>query len=119
MRGEGFTAKEQVCIRLVKKQQAFIWGNARCRRVFLPGGLCQLYKTAGPFRFAFKMQGRDKKRFEGSQIGQALVLLEAADLTFAVANALEFWPEFMSLARNGKYFGELCATMQALVEPAN
>ncbi len=32
------------------------------------------------------MQGRNKKRFEGSQIGQSLVLFQAADLTFAVAN---------------------------------
>ena len=32
------------------------------------------------------MQGRNKKRFEGGEIGQALVLFQPADLRFAVAN---------------------------------
>ena len=32
------------------------------------------------------MQGRNKKCFEDGEIGQALVLFQAADLCFAVAN---------------------------------
>jgi hypothetical protein len=54
--------------------------------IFCPRAGRQFYKVCGRFRLLFQHQGRHEQSRHGCQVGQALVLFEAANMSFSIAD---------------------------------